>query len=194
MLPDTITLAIEEKYTPEEKAEIAQQLATAIADRETIKVEKSESDAVFNGRLKTCDAQISEFAKRYNKGCEVAQIGCDIRYNDPEPGKKSYYRMDRGELVETHEMNWEEKQGEIQFNIPQTETPEVTAGADELSKLVGDTTVCAHPSVSNVEGVWKCDKCGEVLAEPPIATPENPFEVGQQPPPEDFDQSNAAGA
>src|SRR4051812_6827937 len=126
MLLDTTTLAIEEKYSLEEKAGIAQDLASKIADRETTKLEKSASDAAFNERIKKADAEISELAKRYNKGCEVAQIGCDIRYNDPEPGKKSYYRMDRNELVETHDMNWEEKQGEIQFHLPQTEAPAET--------------------------------------------------------------------
>lgn len=185
MRPDTITLAIEEKYSLEEKAEIAEKMACAIADRETTKLDKSASDAAFNERLKKAEAEISELAKRYNKGCEVAQIGCDIRYNDPEPGKKSYYRMDRSELVETHEMNWEEKQGEIQFNLPQTETP----GADELAKMVGDTNVCTHPRVSGDGDNWKCHTCGETLSTPPLATEEKPFEIGQPLPPVDFDQS-----
>ena len=126
MRPDTITLGIEERFTAEEKAEIADQLAQAIADLETVRAEKKVSDAAFGERTKRHHAQIDELAKRYNKGCEVAQIGCDIRYDDPEPGKKSYYRMDRNELVSTHDMSWEEKQETIQFPLAKGEGEEVT--------------------------------------------------------------------
>ena len=126
MRPDTITLAIYEAFNPQEKTEIADQLAKAIADLETVKEEKKVSDAAFGERMKRHIAQINEFAKRYNKGGESAQIGCDIKYDDPEPGKKSYYRMDRNELVETHDMSWEEKQETIQFPLAKSDGDEVT--------------------------------------------------------------------
>lgn len=165
MRPDTITLAIEEKYTPEEKAEIAEQLARAIAELETVSGEKKVSDAAFNERIKRCDTQITELAKRYNKGCEVAQIGCDIRYDDPEVGKKSYYRMDRNELVETHDMSWEEKQETLQF--PLTNSKEAKPP-------------CEHLTVSSADGIWKCDLCGETLTS---EAAEKPLEIlGPEPP------------
>lgn len=131
MRPDTINLNIEEHYTPEEKAEIAVKLAQQIADREQVKLDKQASDAAFNERLKKADAEISELAKRYNKGCETAVIGCAIRYNIPEPGKKSYFRMDTEELIETHEMNWGEKQEELQLNLTE-QSPEATPETPSL--------------------------------------------------------------
>lgn len=177
MRSDSITLAIEEKYTPEEKAEIAEQLARAIADLETVSGEKKVSDAAFNERIKRCDAQITELAKRYNKGCEVAQIGCDIRYDTPEPGKKSYVRFDSGEVVEVHDMNWEEKQETIQFPLGEQKPP------------------CEHPSVSSSEGIWKCDSCGETLTPPEIGE-EKPLDIiGPDLPPEEPPEHGAgAGA
>jgi len=161
MRPDTITLAIEEKYSTEEKADIAQKLAAAIAEQETIAGEKKVSDAAFNERLKRCDGQITTLAKQYNKGCESAQIGCDIRYDNPEVGKKSYFRMDTGELVETHDMSWEEKQETIQFPLGEAKAAESTDPApapaetpsplpDDLEKAMGVsgeelTRLCPYP-------------------------------------------------
>src|SRR5689334_20440924 len=98
MRADTIVLAIFENYTPEEKAEIATKMAQAQSDLEGVEVEKKVSDAAFNERIKKLAADVSTLAKSYNKGGETAQIGCDIRYDHPEPGKKSYVRMDSGEV------------------------------------------------------------------------------------------------
>jgi hypothetical protein len=150
--PDTITLAIFEKYTAEELAETAASLAQAISDRETTKNEKKASDAAFNERITKHDTDISDLAKKYVKGGETAQIGCDIRYDHPEPGKKSYFRMDRNELVETHEMNWEEKQETIQFPLAQNAaapTDEQVNDAlakmsDEVTKLCAKSPGCIH--------------------------------------------------
>jgi hypothetical protein len=137
MRPDSITLALFEKYSPEELTTTAQQMAQAQADYETVEVEKKVSDAAFNERMKKLSATVSELAKKYNKGGETAQIGCDIRYDHPEPGKKSYFRMDRNELVETHDMSWEEKQETIQFplteNAPEPSVSDLSAA--NLEKL-----------------------------------------------------------
>ena len=121
MRPDSITLAIFEKYSPEELAETAQKLVQALADKETAETEKKMSDSVFNERLKTHDAAAAELAKRYGKGGETAQIGCTIRYDMPTIGKKSYIRMDREETVEVHDMSLEEKQETLQFPLTASE-------------------------------------------------------------------------
>lgn len=151
---DTVTLSIEEKYTAEELSAIAKSLAIAIADRESITGEKKVSDAAFNERIKKCDGEITNLAKRYNKGHEVAQIGCDIRYDNPEAGKKSYFRMDTGELVETHDMSWEEKQETIQFplNSPPTDETlaqptdqQVDAALDAIKQDEEVTRLCPYP-------------------------------------------------
>lgn len=148
MRPDTITLAIEEKLTAEEKAEIAGSLAIAVADVETISGEKKVSDAAFNERIKRAEEQITQLAKRYNKGCETAQVGCDIRYDSPEVGKKQYVRMDTGEVAETHDMNWEEKQETIQFPIAQPTDEQVNAAlssiSDDVTRMCEKTAGCIH--------------------------------------------------
>ena len=89
MRPTEITLAIFEKYQPAELAEVAQKMAQAQSDMESAEAEKKVSDGVFNERIKTHAAEVSELAQRYNKGGETAQIGCTIRYDIPEVGKKT---------------------------------------------------------------------------------------------------------
>jgi hypothetical protein len=150
MRPDSITLALFEKYTPEEMAATAQKMAQAQADYESVEVEKKVSDAAFNERLKKLAADVSEHAKKYNKGGETAQIGCDISYDHPEPGKKSYFRMDRNELVETHDMSWEEKQETIQFPLAEAAAP--TPTADQVAQALASipageevTRLCHFP-------------------------------------------------
>lgn len=126
MRPDSITLAIFEKYAPEELAETAQKLAQAWADKETAESEKKVSDAVFKERINKHEADVAQLATRYNKGGETAQIGCTIRYDTPTVGKKSYIRMDTEAVVEVHDMTLEEKQQTIQFPL--------TASASEEPK------------------------------------------------------------
>ena len=128
MRPDSITLAIFEKYSPEELVTTAQNLVQALADKETAETEKKVSDAVFKERINKHEAEATEHAKRYSKGGETAQIGCTIRYDLPTVGKKSYIRMDREETVEVHDMTLEEKQETLQFTLTssaeQKPTPE----------------------------------------------------------------------
>ena len=186
MRSDTITLSLKCPFSPEKLRDMADKLTRAINTREEIEEEKKASNAAFKSRLEECEKEIVPLARAYAKSYEMADVLCDIRYNDPEPGKKTYYRMAPSEAVETHDMTWEEKQEEIQFNLPQdgaapaeSVTPpaaDVIPGhsASELESLIGDVTPCSHPSVSNLHGTeWKCDACGEVLTEPPTIPPPN---------------------
>ena len=168
MRPDSITLGIEEKYSAEEFADIAKKMAAAIAEVETISTEKKVSDAAFNERIKKADAEVSTLARRYNKGCEVAQIGCDIRYDVPEVGKKSYVRMDTGEAVEVHDMSWKEKQETIQFPLAAAPEPSAEQITETLADVQASATdqptfrcpKCKAAQINCVDNAWVCLKCG----------------------------------
>ena len=134
MRPDSITLAIFEKYSPEELAETAQKLVQALADKETAETEKKMSDSVFKERINKHEAEATELAKKYGKGGETAQIGCTIRYDVPTVGKKSYIRMDREETVEVHDMSLEEKQETLQFPLTASEDKTKTESKSKKAK------------------------------------------------------------
>lgn len=190
MRDETITLAIFEKYSPEELTDVAQKMANAQSELENVEAEKKVSDAAFNERIKKFAADVSALAKQYNKGGETAQIGCDIRYDNPEPGKKSYFRMDRNECVETHDMSWEEKQETIQFplaeNAPEPSVSDLSAAS--LEKLTAEdsapekcqeevTSLCPFPGCTLF-----ADHDGDHdLIPKPAASPEEPKKRGRKP-------------
>jgi hypothetical protein len=134
MRPDSITLAIFEKYTPEELADTATKLVQALADQETAETEKKTSDAVFKERIGKHATEANELAHKYSKGGESAQIGCTIRYDMPAPGKKSYIRMDTEAVVEVHDMSLEERQETLQFPLATAPTEEAKPEKKKKSK------------------------------------------------------------
>jgi hypothetical protein len=117
MREDTIIREIREDFTSEELAEMGKKLAGKMADLEAVATDKKSADATFNERKQVLQAEAETLYRQINHGYEMAQVGCDIRYNDPAPGQKSYYRMDTSKHVETIDMSWEEKQEELQFNL-----------------------------------------------------------------------------
>jgi hypothetical protein len=172
--PDSIIREIREEYTVEELAERAKNLTAKLADLETVASEKKAADATFNERKKVLESEIETIYRQYNKGYEMAQIGCDIRYNDPTPGQKSHYRLDTAALVETMEMSWEEKQDEIQFGMlplgGEPPAPEPTA-ADLSQTLAGLGEAHATEEVTRICSREGCtlfaDHDGDHLIPPP---------------------------
>ncbi len=77
MREDTCTCEIKEVFTPEEFAEIGKKLCGKLADLETVASEKKAADATFNERKKVLESEIETLYCQYNKGYEMAQIGCD---------------------------------------------------------------------------------------------------------------------
>lgn len=130
MRQDTITRELREDFTDADKLEMGTSLAEKLVAIATVEAEKKSADSVFNKRRAELEAEVESVAARYNKGYEMAQIGCDIRYNDPSPGQKTFYRMDTAALVETVEMSWEEKQEELQFNLTPSPDPSAIAPDD----------------------------------------------------------------
>lgn len=152
MRPDSITLAIFEKYTPEELADTATKLVQALADQETAETEKKTSAPVFKERIAKHAADASALAKHYSKGGETAQIGCTIRYDVPTVGQKSYIRMDREETVEVHDMSLEERQETLQF--PLTAAPPADAKpAPEPEPAAPEPPACQPLTFKDIKGI-----------------------------------------
>jgi hypothetical protein len=156
MRKDTVTEQIQCSFKPEEMANTAKELAAAVAELEAIKEEKKETDSAFKARMDEQVTAINTAARKYNKGYEVRDVICDIRYNDPEAGQKSIYRMDTKELVRTVEMTWEEKQEELQLNL----VPDPSA-ADVDSTLAG----LSDATCTNVKNGLDCRAAGLALEE-----------------------------
>lgn len=140
MRDDTITLEIREEYTPEEMSESGKKLAGKLADIDSVANEKKAADALFNQRRTELEKEAETLYRQINKGYEMAQVGCDIRYNDPAPGQKSYYRLDTSAIVKTEDMTWEEKQEEIQFNLNAPAEGQPQPSEDQVDDALGKIT------------------------------------------------------
>ena len=138
MRADTITKEIRENFSDPDKLDMAEALTKKLVEVEQVESDKKAADSVFNERRKVLEGEIESLYRRYNKGYEMAQIGCEIRYNDPAPGQKSYYRMDTAAHVETAEMSWEEKQEELQFNLPEPKPEDLCACGHRREQHIED--------------------------------------------------------
>lgn len=122
MRPDTSRESIRCDYTPEEMVATASALAERVNELQALREAKKASDATFNSQIEVVTTAVISLAKKYSKGYEMRELDCDIRYNTPEPGKKTIYRTDTAEAIQ--DMTWEEKQEEMQFNLPPEKPPE----------------------------------------------------------------------
>jgi hypothetical protein len=189
MRDDTITREIREEYTPEELSEMGKKLAGKMADMEAVSSEKSAADATFNERKKVLQSEAETLYRQINKGYEMAQIGCDIRYNDPAPGQKSYYRMDTSLCVETVEMTWEEKQEELQFNLNAAAEGQPQPSDEQVSEALENLATDPEPETKPVESETKAPEPETPPAEEPRKrrkknTPAIPPDVPLTDPPE----------
>lgn len=149
MRQDTINKEIREDFTDADKIEMGAALAEKLVAIQAVESEKKSADSIFNERRKVLETEVESLASRYNKGYEMAMIGCDIRYDDPAPGQKSYYRMDTSQHVETLEMTWEEKQEELQFSMPPAVEPTKDEVAAELDKMMSQGELPPEPDPTN---------------------------------------------
>jgi len=135
MRPSNIKQLVKNRYPPEKMQEIASALAREISDLEQVRNDKKVSDKAFNEQIERHTTTATELAGKYNRGYEMIEMDCDIRYNSPEPGKKEFIRMDTNESVSILDMNWEEKQEELQLNLPPTGDASSEPSKSDIAEL-----------------------------------------------------------
>jgi hypothetical protein len=113
MRPDTLTENIRCDFTAEQLKETADTLAQRLTELDNVREAKRSADKDFNAAIERLAGEVSLLARTYSKGYEMRDVECDIRYNHPEPGKKTIVRMDTSEELRTEDMSWEEKQEEL---------------------------------------------------------------------------------
>lgn len=179
MRADTIIKEISEDFTDTDKLTMAEALTTKLMEIEAVENEKKQADGVFNERRKVLEGETESLYRRYHKGYEMAQIGCDIRYNDPTPGQKSYYRMDTAKLVETVDMSWEEKQEELQFNLPEARPEDVCMCEHRRDAHIEDDEAHNFACFAELGGQENCE-CSDFRLKPritEISPPEPPTDA-----------------
>ena len=79
---------------------------------------KKSVSAELASMVKTLEDQVSAQSRLVSNGYEYRDIDCEVRFDDPERGKKRVVRLDTGEVVREAFMTG----NELQETLPLTET------------------------------------------------------------------------
>lgn len=137
------------EFDQDEKIENAKQLAEALSESDRIDADLERVKADFKARTSTVEAKIGALRDKVTSGYEMRETKCEWRFDNPKRGKKTLYRLDTKEAVETVDMSEADKQGELP---PPAEKPTQTPAPEAFGTNVG-TEVEKATAKTNHRGV-----------------------------------------
>ena len=102
------------KLNEAQKAETADQLATATQQLESLEYERKASAGDFKSRKEALTERLHKFANQVKEGIAVNSVDCELRLNYSKL-TTVLIRLDTGEIVEERAMTDEEKQMQFEF-------------------------------------------------------------------------------
>lgn len=151
--PTPTERALRHVFTNEESLENAKQLAECLMETNRIEQDFDRVKSDFKSRLSSVDARIGQLRDKVSSGYEIVTTPCEWRFDDPAPGRKSLWRLDTDELVETQEMTTADKQVELPL-VP---------GAPLTASLA---PVLDRAVATSRGGVVACEADGEITTDP----------------------------
>ncbi len=112
----TTTESYKHTFTSHELAELADKMGAAASRVFRIETEKSEQSAHYTALLKEANRAHAELVEKFNLRYEMRDVECRIEFDKPEPGYKSYVRLDNGESLKELRMTEAEKQRAFVFD------------------------------------------------------------------------------
>lgn len=117
----TEKIAVKYVFTNEEISEKGIQLGRLHQNVEQIKDEIKEIVSLKKSQIEQSNASINELSRHVTNGYTFVDEVCKVVLMHPEPGKKSYYKMD-GTFVETRSMMPMDYQAKMQFDLKTTQS------------------------------------------------------------------------
>lgn len=141
------------KLTDEEILEYSGQLAKNTLDLGATEDRKKEAVATFTATMKKYEAAINELSHKVSMRKEYREIKCEWHFNWEE-GKKTLYRTDTGEQIESQPISDYDRQMRLEEtgiapedadavepdSVETDETVEPCDGAEENHEDAGDTS------------------------------------------------------
>jgi hypothetical protein len=110
-MPDgTLTMSLRHQFTREEILERSRQLAEATRKSASLTDDKKRVVKEYDSRIANEAQVVADLSEKITNGYEHRDTDCRVVYDDPSPGKKTIYRNDTNEKVESRDMNNDEKQ------------------------------------------------------------------------------------
>jgi hypothetical protein len=91
-------------FTAVEKDKLSDLLANKVQELESIKMSKKSAMASYKAQEDTMSQEISELATKVSNNYEYRDTVCEVIYNQPRRGVKTFIRSDTGTIF-TEEMN-----------------------------------------------------------------------------------------
>lgn len=105
-------------FTQAELLEHAQTLGRLNQERARSEERKKAVTKELASEVERFAAEVARESRLVTQGYEYRDIRCEVRYHDPEKGKKTIVRLDSGEVVRTAFMTGEEMQEAFDFEPP----------------------------------------------------------------------------
>ena len=109
----TITKDLVVKLTPDEKAELADQLSERIGRNDWPEDAKKVATKKYAAQIEETVAEINDLSNKIRSGEELRPVKCEIRFDDPIPGYKTTYRLDTGKKVSSELMSASDMQPDL---------------------------------------------------------------------------------
>lgn len=100
-------------YTDPERLDLGRKLAGAYQDIEQVNKDFDSVKADFKARITSHEAKITDLASKVSNGFRIEEVKCEWRLDAPEKGKKSLFRQDTSEVVETVDMTGADLQSQL---------------------------------------------------------------------------------
>lgn len=99
-----VTIIGDYHFADEEKRSLGMTLATSYTRREEILAHKKDLMAQINAQAAGVDAEIKGVANKIRSGFEPREMEVFVLFNNPEKGRKSFYRTDNRAMVRSEMM------------------------------------------------------------------------------------------
>ena len=160
--PVQTTRHLRHEFDNTEKLENAKQLAESLMEANRIDADFDRVKQDFKARLSTVEAKTGSLRDKVSSGYEMRETKCEWRFDDPKAGKKSLWRLDVDELVETTDMNEADKQTELPLADPEIDAAKANRQpfGTPVAEAMEKATKTSH------SGVVACEADGDDISDP----------------------------
>ncbi len=100
----TVTTSIERPLTEPELADLGKQQARLLQDIGELVMQKKVVIDEFKAAIGEKQKQVEELSARINLGLDRQELECDVLFDTPEKGRKSFVAVATGQIVKVEEM------------------------------------------------------------------------------------------
>ncbi len=120
----TFEKTFEVSLSEHEQNEIGKELAEKRIQMQTLSSKKDEINKAYKKQIDGLDIEVLAKSRMIQSGKAPKKINCYVQADDPTTGKKTFYRADNNEVIETQDMTAEEIGDPSQLNVFNTDTTE----------------------------------------------------------------------